>query len=174
MSTSSHSFATPAHAKSAAEAYTQNQNLTKWIAEIAELTKPDKIVFCDGSEEEKKRLTDEAVAQGILIPLNQQKLPGCYLHRSNPNDVARVEQLTFICTPTKDQAGPTNNWMAPTDAYAKLGKLFDGSMKGRTMYVVPYCMGPLNSPLSKIGVEITDSIYVVLNMRIMARMGRPA
>ncbi len=174
MSTSSQSFTTPAQAKTAAEAFTQNTHLTKWVAEMADLCKPDKIVFCDGSEDEKKRLTDEAVEKGVLIPLNQQKLPGCYLHRSNPNDVARVEQLTFICTPTKDQAGPTNNWMAPTDAYAKLGTLFDGSMKGRTMYVVPYCMGPLGSPFSKIGIEVTDSIYVVLNMRIMTRMGRVA
>jgi phosphoenolpyruvate carboxykinase (GTP) len=162
------------HADASGTAITQNPHLTKWVAEMADLCKPDKIVFCDGSEEEKKRLTDEAVEKGILIPLNQEKLPGCYLHRSNPNDVARVEQLTFICTPSKDQAGPTNNWMAPTEAYAKLGKLFDGSMKGRTMYVVPYVMGPLGSPGSKIGVEITDSIYVVLNMRIMARMGRQA
>ena len=121
---------------------------------MAELCKPDKIVFCDGSEEEKKRLTDEAVEKGILIPLNQQKLPGCYLHRSNPNDVARVEQLTFICTPSKEQAGPTNNWMAPVEAYAKLGKLFEGSMKGRTMYVVPYVMGPIGSPGSKVGATI--------------------
>ena len=171
MSTQSHPVATSSAQE---KPVIQNPHLTKWVAEMADLCKPDKIVFCDGSEEEKKRLTDEAVEKGILIPLNQQKLPGCYLHRSNPNDVARVEQLTFICTPTKEQAGPTNNWMAPNEAYAKLGKLFDGSMKGRTMYVVPYCMGPLNSPLSKIGIEITDSIYVVLNMRIMARMGRAA
>ncbi|MGH7285734.1 MAG: phosphoenolpyruvate carboxykinase (GTP) [Polyangiaceae bacterium] len=171
MSTQSHPIATTAAQE---KPVIQNPHLTKWVAEMADLCKPDKIVFCDGSEEEKKRLTDEAVEKGILIPLNQQKLPGCYLHRSNPNDVARVEQLTFICTQTKEQAGPTNNWMAPTEAYAKVGKLFDGSMKGRTMYVVPYCMGPLNSPSSKIGIEITDSIYVVLNMRIMARMGRAA
>jgi phosphoenolpyruvate carboxykinase (GTP) len=176
MSTTVHVSPSPKapHAEASGSAITTNPHLTKWVAEMADLCKPDKIVFCDGSEEEKKRLTDEAVEKGILIPLNQEKLPGCYLHRSNPNDVARVEQLTFICTPSKDQAGPTNNWMAPNEAYSKLGKLFDGSMKGRTMYVVPYVMGPLGSPLSKIGVELTDSIYVVLNMRIMARMGRAA
>ena len=141
---------------------------------MAQLTKPDRIVWCDGSEDEKTRLTKEAVEQKILEPLNQEKLPGCYLHRSNPNDVARVEQLTFICTPTKDEAGPTNNWMDPKEAYAKVGKLFDGSMKGRTMYVVPYIMGPAGSKMSKIGIELTDSIYVVLNMGIMARMGTVA
>ena len=131
-------------------------------------------MWCDGTEEEKKRLTELAVSEGVLTPLNNQKLPGCHLHRSNPNDVARVEQLTFICTPTKEEAGPTNNWMAPDAAYDKLGKLFDGSMKGKTMYVVPYVMGPLGSPLAKVGVELTDSVYVALNMRIMTRMGRQA
>ncbi len=153
---------------------TDNAALLGWVGEMTKLTKPDKVVWCDGSEEEKKRLTEQAVAEGVLVPLNQQKLPGCYLHRSNPNDVARVEHLTFICTPTKDEAGPTNNWMAPNEAYEKLGKLFDGSMKGRTMYVVPYVMGPIGSPFSKVGIELTDSIYVVLNMRIMTRMGKPA
>ena len=153
---------------------TKNERLLKWVAEMTALTKPDRVVWLEGSEDEKKRLTDEAVAQKIIEPLNHEKLPGCYLHRSNPNDVARVEQLTFICTPTKDEAGPTNNWMAPNEAYAKLGKLFDGSMKGRTMYVVPYIMGPAGSKMSKIGVELTDSIYVALNMRIMTRMGRVA
>jgi phosphoenolpyruvate carboxykinase (GTP) len=152
---------------------TRNQHLLRWVAEMAALTKPDRIVWCDGSDEEKQRLTDLAVAEGILEPLNQEKRPGCYLGHSNPNDVARVEHLTFICTPTKEEAGPTNNWMAPADAYDKLSKLFDGSMRGRTMYVVPYVMGPLNSPFSKIGVELTDSVYVVLNMRIMARIGKP-
>ncbi len=153
---------------------TKNESLLKWVDEMARLTKPDHVVWCDGSDEEKHRLTEETVARGILIPLNQQKLPGCHLHRSNPNDVARVEQLTFICTPTKEEAGPTNNWMAPDEAYKKLSALFDGSMKGRTMYVVPYVMGPLGSTHSKIGVELTDSPYVVLNMRIMTRMGRSA
>jgi phosphoenolpyruvate carboxykinase (GTP) len=153
---------------------TTNAHVRAWVDEIARLTKPDSIVWCDGSLAEKKRLTDEAVAAGILEPLNQDKLPGCYLHRSNANDVARVEQLTFICTPTKDEAGPTNNWMAPGEAYAKLGKLFDGSMRGRTMYVVPYVMGPVGSPMSKVGFELTDSVYVVLNMRIMTRMGQAA
>jgi phosphoenolpyruvate carboxykinase (GTP) len=153
---------------------TKNPTLLKWVSDMAALTKPDKLVWCDGSEEEKNRLTEESLAAGILLPLNQSKLPGCQLARSNPNDVARVEQLTFICTPTKDEAGPTNNWMAPKDAYDKLGKLFDGSMKGRTMYVVPYVMGPVGSRMSKIGIEITDSPYVVLNMRIMTRMGKAA
>ena len=153
---------------------TTNAHLVAWVEEMAKLTKPDQIVWCDGSEDEKRRLTELAVSKGILIPLNQEKLPGCYLHRSNPNDVARVEQLTFICTRTKDEAGPTNNWMPPDEAYSKLGKLFDGSMKGRTMYVIPYVMGPLGSHMAKVGVELTDSPYVVLNMRIMTRMGVPA
>lgn len=159
---------------SAGNAPTRNQHLLAWVEEMAKLNTPDRIVWCDGSEEEKKRLTDEAVEAGILIPLNQEKRPGCYLARSNPNDVARVEHLTFICTPKKEEAGPNNHWMAPNDAYAKLGKLFDGSMKGRTMYVVPYIMGPAGSPFSKVGIEVTDSVYVVLNMRIMARMGKIA
>ena len=153
---------------------TSNAHLLKWVDECARLTKPDRVVWCDGSEDEKKRLTDQAVAEGILKPLNPKKWPGCYLHRSNPNDVARVEGLTFICTKTKEEAGPTNNWMAPKDAYEKLSGLFDGAMKGRTLYVVPYVMGPVGSPYSKVGVELTDSIYVVLNMRIMTRMGRVA
>jgi phosphoenolpyruvate carboxykinase (GTP) len=152
----------------------RNAHVLDWVERMARLTMPDRIVWCDGSEEERHRLTEESVAKGILLTLNPQKLPGCHLHRSHPNDVARMEQLTFICTPTREEAGPTNNWMAPDDAYAKLGALFEGSMKGRTLYVVPYVMGPVASPLSKVGIELTDSLYVVLNMRIMTRMGRPA
>src|SRR5262250_2184368 len=153
---------------------TRNKALLDWVRDCAALLKPDRVVWCDGSEAERERLTKYAVDTGVLLPLNPQKRPGCYLHRSNPNDVARVEHLTFICTPTKEGAGPTNNWMAPEEAYGKLTKLFDGSMKGRTMYVIPYVMGPIGSPLSKVGIEITDSVYVVLNMRIMTRMGKPA
>src|SRR5215470_17910487 len=153
---------------------TRNKALLDWVRDSAALLKPDRIVWCDGSEAEKERLTKHAVDTGVLIPLNQEKLPGCYLHRSNPNDVARVEHLTFICTPTKEEAGPTNNWMAPEEAYRKLGALYDGSMRGRTMYVVPYVMGPIGSRMAKIGVELTDSVYVVLNMRTMTRIGKPA
>ncbi|HSY19143.1 MAG TPA: phosphoenolpyruvate carboxykinase (GTP) [Candidatus Acidoferrales bacterium] len=153
---------------------TANQAIIRWVEAQAKLCQPDQIYWCDGSESEKEILTAEAVAKGVLVKLNQEKLPGCYYHRSNPNDVARVEQCTFICTPMQDEAGPTNNWMPPKEMYAKLRGLCDGSMRGRTMYVVPYLMGPLGSPLTKVGVELTDSIYVVLSMRIMARMGQLA
>ncbi len=156
------------------KAPTKNKALLKWVSEVAELTKPDRIVWCDGSEKERDRFTKDAVADGTLIELNQKKRPGCYLHRSNPNDVARVEHLTFICTPTQQEAGPMNKWMAPDEAKKKLTGLCDGAMRGRTMYVVPYVMGPLGSPFSKVGIEITDSVYVVLNMRIMTRMGKAA
>jgi phosphoenolpyruvate carboxykinase (GTP) len=155
-------------------ALTENPHILAFVAEMAKLCQPDRIHWCDGSEEERRRLTAQAVDAGVLIPLNQKKMPGCYLHRSNPNDVARVEHLTFICTPTREEAGSTNNWMAPDQAYSKLRGLFDGSMKGRTMYVVPYVMGPAGSPMAKIGIELTDSIYVALNMRIMTRMGQVA
>jgi phosphoenolpyruvate carboxykinase (GTP) len=155
-------------------AQTGNPHLNKWVDEMARLTGPQSIHWCDGSEEERQRLTEQAVEQGVLAPLHPKKWPGCYLHRSNPNDVARVEHLTFICTRTQAAAGPFNNWMAPDEAYGKLRKLFDGSMKGRTMYVVPYVMGPLGSPFAKVGIELTDSIYVALNMRLMTRMGKPA
>jgi phosphoenolpyruvate carboxykinase (GTP) len=139
---------------------------------MAFLCKPDRIVWIDGSEEEKKRLEDEAVATGEVIRLNQEKFPGCLYHRTAVNDVARTEHLTFICTKKKEDAGPTNNWMSPRDAYRKASGYFRGAMKGRTMYVVPFSMGPVGSPFSKIGVELTDSIYVVLNMRIMTRIGQ--
>jgi len=153
---------------------TQNAQLNAWVDEMAKLCKPDRVVWCDGSEAERKRLTEAAVAQKVLIPLDQKKWPGCYYHHSNSNDVARVEHLTFICTPTKAEAGPTNNWMDPKDAYQKLGALFEGAMKGRTMYVVPYVMGPAGSPAAKVGIELTDSIYVALNMGLMTRMGKVA
>jgi len=153
---------------------TTNKNLLAWVDEMSKLTTPDKIVWCDGSDIENKRLTEVALAEKLIEPLNQEKWPGCYYSRSNANDVARVENLTFICTPTQHEAGPTNNWMAPADAYKKLGAMFSGSMKGRTMYVIPYVMGPIGSPMSKVGIEITDSVYVVLNMRVMTRMGTQA
>ncbi|MFO0557748.1 MAG: phosphoenolpyruvate carboxykinase (GTP) [Polyangiales bacterium] len=158
----------------ASKPLTNNPHLTAWVEHMARLCQPDNVVWCDGSEAERQRLTEHAVSIGSLVPLDQKKLPGCYLHRSNPNDVARVEHLTFICTPTKDEAGPTNNWMAPDEAYKKLSELYAGSMKGRTMYVVPYVMGPVDSPFAKIGIELTDSVYVALNMRVMTRMGQVA
>ncbi len=153
---------------------TRSRELFDWVTKMAWFTKADRIVWCDGSEQERQRLTELAVAAGALIPLNQNTRPGCYLHRSNPNDVARSEDLTFICTPSRDEAGPTNNWMPPKEAYRKLGGWLEGSMLGRTMYVVPYVLGPIGSPFAKVGVELTDSLYVVLNMRIMTRMGRTA
>ena len=153
---------------------TKNPTLIRWVDEMAGLCQPDRIFWCDGSEEEKSALTEEAVAKGILIRLNQEKRPGCYYHRSNPNDVARVEQCTYVCTPTEDEAGPMNNWAPPAEMYQKLHGFCRGAMNGRTMYVVPYLMGPPGSPLTKIGIELTDSIYVVLSMRIMTRMGQVA
>jgi phosphoenolpyruvate carboxykinase (GTP) len=148
--------------------------LEKWVDESARLTKPSKIVWCDGSQAENERLVDEMLRDGTYIELNQKTRPHCYLHRSNPNDVARTESITFICARQKEDAGPTNNWMSPQDAKNKVRPLFDGAMKGRTMYVVPYILGPVNSPYSKVGVEITDSSYVVASMRIMSRMGQAA
>ena len=151
-----------------------NSSVKQWVDEMAKLCQPDNVVWCDGSEEEKSRLTTEALSTGELEELNQDKLPGCVLHRTAKNDVARTEHLTFICTSKEEDAGPTNNWMSPEEAYTKLGDLFRGSMKGRTMYVVPFIMGMPGSPFTKIGIELTDSIYVVLNMRIMTRMGQVA
>jgi len=151
-----------------------NKGILQWVDETAALCRPEKVFWCNGSEEEKQALLKEAVATGVLIELNQKKLPGCYLHRSNPNDVARAEPCTFICTPTRDEAGPTNNWLPPREMYSKLRKLCAGAMQGRTLYVVPYLMGPPGSPLAKVGIEITDSVYVALSMRTMTRMGRVA
>ncbi|MDE6779954.1 MAG: phosphoenolpyruvate carboxykinase (GTP), partial [Ruminococcus sp.] len=142
--------------------------------EMVALCKPDNVVWIDGSEEQLNALRKEAVETGEMIELNQEKLPGCLYHRTNPNDVARVEDRTFICTRNKEDAGPTYYWCDPQEMYAKLSKLYDGVMKGRTMYVIPYSMGPIGSPLAKVGVEVTDSIYVVLNMNIMTRMGADA
>jgi phosphoenolpyruvate carboxykinase (GTP) len=153
---------------------TGNKAVLAWVEEMARLCKPDHIYWCDGSKAERKALTAEAVERGILIKLNQKKLPGCYYHRSNPNDVARVEQATFICTESQEEAGPTNNWMAPKEMYAKLRGYAAGSMRGRTMYVIPYLMGPPGSPLAKVGVELSDSIYVALSMGTMTRMGEVA
>lgn len=153
---------------------TKNPNVNAWVEEMIALTKPDKVVWIDGSEEQLQSLRDEACETGEMIKLNQEKLPGCLYHRTLPNDVARVEDRTFICTKTKEDAGPTNNWCDPEEMYAKLTPMYDGVMKGRTMYVIPYSMGPIGSPLAKVGVEITDSIYVVLNMDIMTRMGAKA
>ena len=155
---------------------TKNPNVNKWVDEMIALTKPEKVVWIDGSTEQLDALTDEVCSlpdgnKDKMYRLNPDKLPGCLYHRTLPNDVARVEDRTFICTPTKEEAGPTNNWCDPKEMYAKLTKLYDGVMKGRTMYVIPYSMGPIGSPLAKVGVEITDSIYVVLNMNIMTRMG---
>ncbi len=153
---------------------TGNKAVLAWVDQMAKLCKPERVYWCDGSKAERKELTAEAVVQGILIKLNQKKLPGCYYHRSNPNDVARVEQATFICTDSQEEAGPTNNWMAPKEMHQKLRAYCDGSMRGRTMYVVPYLMGPPGSPLAKVGVELTDSVYVALSMGTMTRMGEVA
>ena len=148
-----------------------HKHVQSWINECLTLCQPDGIYWCDGSAAQKSELTAKAVAEGILLPLNPEKLPNCYLHRSNPNDVARSEHLTFICTPSEDMAGPTNNWMESKQGYAKLRTLFTGCMRGRTMYVVPFVMGPIGSPLAKVGIELTDSVYVAISMGIMTRMG---
>ena len=148
--------------------------LEHWVEETAQLTQPKNLHWCDGSEEENQRLIEGMLDDGTLTALNSAHYPNCYLHRSNPKDVARTEHLTFVCTREKADAGPNNNWMAPVEAKEKVGGLFKGAMKGRTLYVVPYIMGPVTSPYSQIGVEITDSPYVAASMRIMTRMGRAA
>jgi phosphoenolpyruvate carboxykinase (GTP) len=151
-----------------------NPDVLAWVEQTSAMLKPDRTVWCDGSKEERQRLFDQGVRDGIFVKLNEQKWPGCYYHRSNSNDVARTEHLTFICTPSEDSVGPTNNWMHDKQAYAKLRALFEGSMKGRTMYVVPFVMGPIGSPLAKVGVQLTDSLYVAVSMGIMTRMGNVA
>jgi phosphoenolpyruvate carboxykinase (GTP) len=148
--------------------------LQSWVDQVAALTRPDRIHWCNGSAEENAQLIQLQLASGTLIELNQETHPDCYLHRSDPNDVARVEHLTFVCTPVKEDAGPNNNWMHPDEARELMNAQFEGCMQGRTMYVIPYCMGPIDSPLSRCGVEITDSPYVVVNMRLMTRMGDTA
>ncbi len=153
---------------------TKNPNVNAWVDEMIALTKPDKVVWIDGSDEQIQALRDEALSTGEMIEMNQDEYPGCLYHRTLPNDVARVEDRTFICTTKEEDAGPTNNWCSPAEMYAKLTPMYDGVMKGRTMYVIPYSMGPIGSPLAKVGVELTDSIYVVLNMDIMTRMGAKA
>ena len=151
---------------------TNNKMVLEFVKESAALTKPDNIVWIDGSREQLDGLAAEALKTGEIIKLNEELLPGCYLHRTAVNDVARVEHRTFICSKRKIDAGPTNNWMEPQEAYQKLSAIFDGAMKGRTMYVIPFSMGVVGSPFAKVGVEVTDSIYVVLNMDIMTRIGK--
>jgi len=153
---------------------TQNAELQQWVEEVSKLTKPDQIHWCDGSEEEFQQFIQEMRATGDLIELNQESYPNCYLHRSDPSDVARVEHLTFVCTENAEDVGPNNHWMEPGAAHEKMRALYAGCMQGRTMYVIPYCMGPVNSPYARCGVEITDSPYVVANMKLMTRMGKDA
>ncbi len=151
---------------------TNNASVLTWVEKLKGLLKPSEVMWIDGSEKQLDALRAEAVSTGEMIKLNEKELPGCYLHRTKVNDVARVEGRTFICTPTKEEAGPTNNWMAPEQAYELLYGIAEGSYQGRTMYIIPYSMGPIGSPLAKIGLEVTDSIYVVLNMAIMTRIGQ--
>ena len=153
-------------------ALTKNKAALSWIDEMTSLTKPDQIVWIDGSEAQLAQLREQAVQEGILKELNQEKLPGCYLHRTDVNDVARVEDRTFICCEKEEDAGPTNHWMDPKEMYAKIHEMCDGAYKGRTCYIIPYSMGPIGSPFAKYGFELTDSIYVVLNMNIMTRIGK--
>ncbi|MDH3429333.1 MAG: phosphoenolpyruvate carboxykinase (GTP) [Gammaproteobacteria bacterium] len=148
--------------------------LREWVDEVASHTRPNDIHWCSGSDDEYTQLIEQMTADGTLSPLNQDTYPNCYLHLSDPTDVARVEHLTYVCTDSQEDAGPNNNWMSPSEAHAKVDALFKGAMRGRTMYVIPYCMGPIDSPYSRCGVEITDSAYVAINMKLMTRMGSAA
>ncbi|MEX2150280.1 MAG: phosphoenolpyruvate carboxykinase (GTP) [Steroidobacteraceae bacterium] len=150
------------------------ETLRRWVDQVAERTRPERVHWCDGSEREYRELLDRMLASGELLALDAKSFPGCYLHRSHPTDVARVEHLTFVCPEREADAGPNNHWMAPAEARRKMEALFAGCMRGRTMYVIPYCMGPIDSPLARSGVEITDSAYVAANMRLMTRMGKAA
>jgi len=153
---------------------TTNQELKSWVDQVADLTQPEDIYWCNGSRAEYQELATMMLATGDFIELNQETHPGCYLHRSDPSDVARVEHLTYVCTSNREDAGPNNNWLNPGEARVKMRELYQNCMKGRTLYVIPYCMGPIESPLSRCGVEITDSPYVVVNMHLMTRMGEAA
>ncbi|MCC5860392.1 MAG: phosphoenolpyruvate carboxykinase (GTP) [Gammaproteobacteria bacterium] len=153
---------------------TTNDQLIAWVDDIARLTRPAKVHWCDGSEAERDQLIAQMLASGELLELNQDTHPNCYLHRSDPTDVARVEHLTYVCTADPADVGPNNHWMAPDEAHQQMDALFDGCMEGRTLYVIPYCMGPIDSPYARAGVQITDSPYVVVNMGLMTRMGRKA